>query len=109
MESNTENVIEWITGARYVTATYTERKFINRITAIYLERPKEFKKFIKNKDGSVCATFPKKWVKNNPGSATNAEIDPDQAEKPKKTLTEEQKAKMQAGRKKKAASAKKQE
>ena len=101
MDTNNENVIEWITGAHYVTATYTERKFINRITNIYKDRPNEFKKFIKNKDGSICATFPKKWVKNNPGSATNAEINPDQPEKPKKTLTEEQKAKMQAGRAKK--------
>lgn len=82
-DKNNENCIEWLTGSHTVTATYTDRKYINRISKLYEERPNEFELFIKNTDGSVCAKFPKKWVKNNPGSIP----DPD---RPKRTRTPEQ-------------------
>lgn len=85
--NNKENCIEWITGEHFVTASYTDKKFINRIKKIYRERSEEFKYFVENKDGSVCVKFPKRWIKNNPG----IKADPD---KPKKQVSEEQKAKM---------------
>lgn len=86
----TENAIEFITGQHTCTATFTNRKHINRIKKIYEERGDEFKYFVENQDGSICAKFPLKWVRINPG----AKFDP---EKPKKEMSEEQKAKLAAG------------
>ena len=90
-------MIEWITGQQTVTATYTEPKWIKRITKIHDERPEEFKRFIVNEDGSVCATFPKKWVKNNPGSTTVNRTRKPMTEEEKKVLVE----RLTNGRKKK--------
>ena len=65
---SSENVIEFITGERTATVTFTNRKHINRIKNIYEERKDDFKYFRENPDGSVCAKIPIKWVKINPGS-----------------------------------------
>lgn len=65
---NNENFLEWLSGEKFVTATFTNRKHINRITKIYEERKDDFKYFEVNADGSVCAKFPLKWIKINSGS-----------------------------------------
>ena len=44
----------------------------------------EFKRYTENDDGSICVTVPKKWCKINPGSKPDSD-------KPKRTMTEEQK------------------
>ena len=89
-ERNTENVLEFISGTRTATVTFTNQKHINRIKKIYEDRKDEFKYLVENDDGSICAKLPKKWVKINPGSKP----DPN---KPKKQMSEEQKAKLLAG------------
>ena len=76
---NTENVLEFISGTRTATVTFTNKKHINRIKKLYEERKDDFKYFIENPDGSVCAKIPLKWIKINPGS------------KEKRVMTEEQK------------------
>lgn len=80
---NTENMIEFNTGNHFTTVTFTSRKEINRIKKIYETRSSEFKYLIENADGSICAKFPKKWIKINPGSDPNSG-------KPKSTRTPEQ-------------------
>ena len=65
---NTENMIEWISGTRSATVTFTNQKHINRMKKLYEERGDEFKYFKENSDGSVCAKVPLKWIKINPGS-----------------------------------------
>ena len=65
---SSENVIDFITGERTATVTFTNRKHINRIKNIYEERKDDFKYFRENPDGSVCAKIPLKWIKINPGS-----------------------------------------
>ena len=65
---SSENVIDFITGERTATVTFTNRKHINRIKNIYEERKDDFKYFRENPDGSVCAKIPIKWLKINPGS-----------------------------------------
>ena len=87
---NTENVLEFISGTRTATVTFTNQKHINRIKKLYEERKDDFKYFKENKDGSICAKLPLKWIKINPGSKP----DPN---KPKKQMSEEQKAKLLAG------------
>ena len=90
LKRNTENVLEFISGTRTATVTFTNQKHINRIKKIYEDRKDEFKYLVENDDGSICAKLPKKWVKINPGSKP----DPN---KPKKQMSEEQKAKLLAG------------
>ena len=65
---SSENVIDFITGERTATVTFTNRKHINRIKNIYEERKDDFKYFRENHDGSICAKIPLKWIKINPGS-----------------------------------------
>ena len=52
---NMENMIEFISGTRTATVTFTNQKHINRIKKIYEERKDDFKYFKENKDGSICA------------------------------------------------------
>ena len=87
---NSENMIEFISGTRTATVTFTNQKHINRIKKLYEERKDDFKYFVENPDGSICAKLPLKWIKINPGSKP----DPN---KPKKQMSEEQKAKLLAG------------
>ena len=67
-ERNMENVVEFISGTRTATVTFTNQKHINRIKKLYEERKDDFKYFKENKDGSICAKIPLKWIKINPGS-----------------------------------------
>ena len=63
---SSENVIDFITGERTATVTFTNRKHINRIKNIYEERKDDFKYFRENPDGSICAKIPLKWIKISP-------------------------------------------
>ena len=76
---NTENMVEFISGTRTATVTFTNQKHINRMKKLYEERKDDFKYFKENKDGSICAKIPLKWIKINAGSKTG------------RVLTEEQK------------------
>lgn len=85
----TENVIEFLSNQRTATVTFSNQKHINKIKKIYAECGDEFKYFKENKDGTVCAKIPLRWIKVNPGSKP----DPN---KPKREISEEQKKKMRA-------------
>ena len=78
-ERNMENVLEFISGTRTVTVSFTNQKHINRIKKLYEERKDDFKYFHENTDGSICAKIPLKWIKINSGSKT------------RRVMTEEQK------------------
>ena len=77
---NTENVLEFISGTRTATVTFTNKKHINRIKKLYEERKDEFKYLVENPDGSVCAKIPLKWIKINPGSKTRRVMAEEQKE-----------------------------
>ena len=70
-ERNTENVLEFISGTRTATVTFTNQKHINRIKKIYEDRKDEFKYFVENDDGSICAKLPLKWIKISPPKINN--------------------------------------
>ena len=76
---NKENMVEFISGSRTATVTFTNQKHINRIKSLYKDRKDDFSYLVENPDGSVCAKIPLKWIKINPGS------------KEKRVMTEEQK------------------
>ena len=77
---NMENMIEFISGTRTATVTFTNQKHINRIKKIYEERKDDFKYFKENTDGSVCAKIPLKWIKINAGSKTGRVMTEEQKE-----------------------------
>ena len=77
---NSENMIEFISKARTATVTFTNQKHINRIKKLYEERKEDFKYFVENPDGSVCAKLPLKWIKINPGSKTGRVMTEEQKE-----------------------------
>ena len=77
---NTENIIEFISNTRTATVTFTNRKHINRIKKLYEERKDDFKYFVENKDDSICAKLPIKWIKINPGSKTGRIMTEEQKE-----------------------------
>ena len=77
---STENVIEFITNSHTVTVTFTSRKHINRIKKLYEEHKDDFKYFVENQDGSVCAKIPLKWIKINPGSKNGRVMTDEQRE-----------------------------
>lgn len=79
-ERNMENVLEFISGARTVTVSFTNQKHINRIKKLYEERKDDFKYFHENTDGSICAKLPLKWIKINPGSKTGRVMTEEQKE-----------------------------
>ena len=79
-ERNMENVVEFISGTRTATVTFTNQKHINRIKKIYEERKDDFKYFKENTDGSVCAKIPLKWIKINAGSKTGRVMTEEQKE-----------------------------
>ena len=90
-DTNKENMIDFITNSRMCTCSFTNRKHINRIKKLYEQRKSEFEYFYENKDGSVCARIPLKWIKINPGSLPDA---------PRREMSEEHKAKLLAGKRK---------
>lgn len=77
---NNENCLEFLSGERYAVATFTNRKHINRVKKLYEERKDEFKYLKENKDGSICAKFPTKWIKINAGSKTGRVMTEEQKE-----------------------------
>ena len=77
---NTENMVEFISGTRTATVTFTNQKHINRMKKLYEERKDDFKYFKENTDGSVCAKIPLKWIKINAGSKTGRVMTEEQKE-----------------------------
>ena len=90
-DHSNENNIEFLTGQRKVTFTFTARKYINRIKK-YKESHPDDVDFVENSDGSICGHAPLKWLKISP---------------PRKVeLTDEQKAERSERMRKLAASRK---
>jgi hypothetical protein len=85
MENN-ENMIEWLTNSKTATVTFTNQKHINKIKSIYAERKDEFKYFVENADGSICAKIPLKWIKVSPGSKPGTRAKREYTEEEKETL-----------------------
>ena len=90
--TNKENCVEFISGEHFCTVSFTNRKHISRIKKIYQERKDEFKYLKENKDGSICAKIPMKWVKINPGSLPGTRKSTEMSDEEKNKLVERLKA-----------------
>lgn len=58
-----ENVIQWLNGDKYISCTFTQRKYINKVKKIMQRTPEFVPDFIENKDGSIYCKLPLKALK----------------------------------------------
>lgn len=63
---NQENCIEFMSGSHTATVSFTNKKHINKIKKLYEKNGGEFKYFVENSDGSICAKIPLRWIKISP-------------------------------------------
>ena len=62
MEMSKENNIEWLTGQDRVTLSFSQGKFINKIKRLAESHP-EVEIVAENKDGTITAHVPLKYIK----------------------------------------------
>lgn len=66
-ESTNENCIEWLRNEPVATVTFSQGKYITKIRKLAEKFPEECQITHENKDGSIVAHIPTKWIKiNNP-------------------------------------------
>lgn len=58
-----ENVIGWITGDDYISCTFTQRKYINKVKKIADKQPNLVLDLRFNRDGSIYCRLPLKMLK----------------------------------------------
>ena len=58
-----ENVIEWLTNDSEVTVTLSQRKYITKVKKLQEKYPDEVRIVVENKDGSIVAKLPIKYIK----------------------------------------------
>lgn len=62
MDRLQENLIEWITGGKVATVTFSQKKFINRIKQMSEKHPELAEIVAENEDGSITAHIPVKAI-----------------------------------------------
>lgn len=82
-----ENVIEFLRGAETATATLSQGRYISKMKKLAEKFPEECE-IIENKDGSILAHFPVKWVKISPPKQMSDEQKEAASERFKKMWTE---------------------
>lgn len=65
-EGYSENVIEWVKDEERATLSLSQRQTITRIKELAESYPEECQILAENKDGSVYAHIPVKWIRINP-------------------------------------------
>ena len=53
-----ENIIEWIDGDKFVTCTFSQKRFVNRLLKMSEKHGSLVRILAKNPDGSVLAKIP---------------------------------------------------
>ena len=57
-----ENIIEWIRDSKYATVTFSQGRYITKIKKLAEKYPDECEIVAENKDGSIMAHIPVKWI-----------------------------------------------
>ena len=65
-ENSIDNCMEWITGSKVGSVTFSQRKWVSRILKYAEEYPEDIKILAQNEDGSIFAHVPIKWFKFSP-------------------------------------------
>lgn len=60
-----ENNVEWYTGDKVATLSFSQRRHVSKIMK-YAESHPEVEIVAKNEDGSICAHIPVSWIKISP-------------------------------------------
>jgi hypothetical protein len=60
--SNTENNIEFLRDAETATCSFSQGRYISKIRKLAEKYPDECEIVAENKDGSIVAHFPVKWI-----------------------------------------------
>lgn len=63
MWTNNENMVEFLTGDKTCTVSFTNRRYCNKIKKMHDKHPDAFERFEINDDGSIYARFPLKCLK----------------------------------------------
>lgn len=58
-----ENVIEWLNKDSEVTVTLNQRRYISKVKKLHEKNPDEVRIVAENKDGSIVAKLPIKYIK----------------------------------------------
>jgi len=80
-----DNAIEFLTGEEVATVTATQKRLKNRLQRLKKERPNEIDMII-NKDGSICAHIPVRWVRIQPNHVMSEEEQAERAEIARRTI-----------------------
>lgn len=81
--------MEFISGTRTATVTFTNAKHIKMIKKLYESHPDDFKYFVENEDESICAKIPLKWIRISAGrTGTKREMTEEQKEALRQRLAE---------------------
>ena len=70
MSEFNENVVEFISGHKKLSFTFSSRRFINRIKK-YKEKYPDDVDLIENSDGSIFGHLPITWIKISPPRKVN--------------------------------------
>ena len=73
-DNTQENNIEFLTGQKRVTVTFSARKWVNKIKKYGESHPDEID-YIENQDGSICGHIPVTWLKISPPRQVNLSED----------------------------------
>ena len=65
-EKYTENVIEWVKDGEWATLSLSQRRTISRVKHLAEQYPEQCQILAENKDGSLYAHVPVKWIKISP-------------------------------------------
>lgn len=68
-----ENVIEFLRNQETATLTLSQGSFISKVKKLAGKYPNECKIIAENKDGSILAHIPTKWIKINANKVTVSE------------------------------------
>lgn len=60
-----ENNIEWYTGDKTVTLSFSQKKYVSKIIKADKNNP-DIDIVAQNEDGSICAHVPLSWIKISP-------------------------------------------
>lgn len=61
--NNNENCIEFLNNQHSITVSFCMLKWINKVKKLKEEYPDDVKIIAENKDGSICAKLPVKFLK----------------------------------------------
>lgn len=86
INSNNENNIEFLTNAETATCSFSQGRYVSRMKKLAEKYPDDVQITAENKDGSIVAHFPVKWVKINPPKQLSEETREKLAEQGRRNL-----------------------